>query len=335
MVEQDRVSALRRLIDGFRVSQAIHVAAVLGIADVLADGPRATAELAATTSTHEPSLYRLMRALAAEDVFHELADRRFELGPLGEALRTDVEGSLAGWAEFVGTDPHRAAWGALLHSVRTGENAFTHVHGEDVWSHRSARPVENAVFNRAMAAAASATSAVVTAAYDFAPFRTIVDVGGGTGAFLAAILRSAPDACGVLFDLPHVVAGASPILERAGVADRCDVIGGSFFETVPADADAYVLQRVLHDWTDDDATRILAVVRDAIAPHGTLLVIEQVIAPPNEGAAGKFSDLNMLVSPGGRERTAEEFAALFDAAGFRVTRIVAAGPVGVVEGAVA
>lgn len=335
MVEQDRVGELRRLVDGYRVSQAIHVAAVLGIADVLAGGPRTTPELAAMTGTHEPSLYRLLRALAAEGVCHELDDRCFELGPLGEPLRTDVAGSLAGWAEFVGTEAYRAAWGDLLHSVQTGENAFTHVHGEDVWSYRSARPDENAVFNRAMASAAAATSAIVTTAYDFARFPTIVDVGGGTGAFLAAVLRSAPDSCGVLFDLPHVVTGAGPILERAGVADRCDVIGGSFFETVPADADAYVLRRIVHDWTDDDAARILGVVRGAIATTGTVLVVEQVIDPPNEGAPGKFSDLNMLVSPGGRERTAEEFAALFDASGFRLTRVVRAGSDSVVEAAVA
>ncbi len=317
---------LRQLINGFQVSQGLSVAAQLGIADLLAGGARTSDELAASCGADASALYRLLRALASTGVLHESEGQRFELTALGDGLRTDAEASLAGWAAFVGSPWHWAAWGALLHSVQTGGNAFRHVHGTDVWTYRSTHPDESARFDRAMASLAGQTGRDAVANYDFAAFGTIADIGGGTGAFLGVMLGAAPGARGILFDLPHVVAGAGPVLAAAGVDGRCEIVGGSFFDGVPPGADAYVLRAVVHDWEDDDAVRILGSVRRAIPDHGTLLLVERMIAGPNDGGPAKWSDLNMLVAPGGRERTQAEFDQLFEQSGFRPTRTMPAGP---------
>ena len=331
--DPDPATTIRRMVEGYQVSQAIHVAATLGIADLLADASRTSDELAAATGTHPPTLYRLLRALASVEVLHELDGRRFELTPLGQPLRSDVPDSIAGWAAFIGRPYYWQAWPGLLHSVRTGENAFRHVHGTDVWTYRSTRPDESAVFDRAMTSLSRRSNAALLAAYDFGRFRTIVDVGGGNGALLAAVLAAHPDVQGVLFDQPHVVSGAASLLERAGVANRCRTVGGNFFESVPEGADAYVLRAVIHDWDDDASIRILTVVRHALAKDGRVLIVERVIAPANEGRDAKFSDLNMLVGPGGRERTREEFAALLESSGLRLERVLDAGSFSVVEAA--
>jgi hypothetical protein len=322
----DRRGKLRQLVDGYRVSQGISVAAQLGIADLLADGPRSSDELAASTGADADALYRLLRALATVDVLHESDDRRFSLTPLGEGLRSDVEDSLQGWAAFSGSAAYWAAWGDLAHSVRAGVNAFQHVHGTDVWTYRSARPEESALFDRAMVSLSGQGARDAVAGYDFTPFGTIADIGGGIGAFLSRILVAAPDARGVLFDQTHVVAGAPAVLDAAGVADRCAIVGGSFFDGIPGGADLYVLRSVVHDWEDEDAVRILGSVRRAVPDHGTVALVERIVVGPNEGPAAKWSDLNMLVAPGGRERTQAEFDDLFRRAGFRSTRTVAAGP---------
>jgi hypothetical protein len=213
----------------------------------------------------------------------------------------------------------------LLHSLRTGETAFRHVHGIDVWDYRARHPEQSAVFDRAMSAISRRVAQAVVAACDFGRLGCVVDVGGGEGVLLAHILAAHGAVRGVLFDLPHVVARAVPVLDAAGVAGRCDVVGGDFFQAVPEGGDAYVLKGVLHDWDDAAATAVLRACRRAIAPAGALLVIERLIAPPNEGADAKFSDLNMLVLPGGRERTREEFEALFIVSGFRLTEVVTTG----------
>jgi hypothetical protein len=337
LVTTDKTLAteIRRLVDGYQVSQAIHVAATLGIADALAEGARASDEIAQATGTHAPTLYRLLRALASVGVLRELDHQRFELTPLGEYLRSDVPGSIADWAAFIGRPYHWQAWGALLHSVKTGEGAFRHVQGTDVWTYRSTHPDESAIFDQAMTSLSRRSNAAVLAAYDFGRFQTLTDVGGGNGAFLAAVLAAHPNLRGVLFDQPHVVSGAHAVLEAVGVTNRCRVIGGSFFESVPDGGDGYVLRAVIHDWDDDDSIQILKVVRGAIADHGTLLLIERIIAPPNGGRNAKFSDLNMLVGPGGRERTGEEYAELFQQSGFALRHITDAGMYSVIEAAVA
>ncbi len=329
--DNDPANVIRRMVEGYQLSQAIHVAATLGIADLLAGSSRTSEELAAETHSHPPTLYRLMRALASVEILRELDGHRFELTPLGERLRSDVPDSIAGWAAFIGRPYYWQAWAGLLHSVRTGENAFTQVHGTDVWNYRSSRPEESVVFDRAMSSLSRRSNAALLAAYDFGRFHTVVDVGGGNGALLAAVLAAHPGLQGVLFDQPHVVTGAAALLERAGVAGRCRTVGGSFFESVPEGADAYVLRAVLHDWDDASCERILRTVGRALAAGGRVLVVERVIEPPNQGRDAKFSDLNMLVGPGGRERTREEFAALLASSGLRLERVWGASLYAVVE----
>jgi hypothetical protein len=245
-----------------------------------------------------------------------------------------VPGSLHGLARYAGRPYFWQAWAELLHSVRTGENAFRHVHGEDVWSYRAKRPDESAVFDGAMQARTGTSVGAILAAVDFSRYGTVVDVGGGNGTLLAAVLAVNPGVKGVLFDQPHVVAGAEAVLAAADVADRCRVVAGDFFDSVPSPGDAYLLKWVIHDWEDEEATAILRVVRSATAAHSRLLVVERDLGPPNEAAPAKLSDLNMLVAPGGRERTREEYAALLDAAGFRLDAVTPAGPeLAVFEGA--
>jgi hypothetical protein len=314
-VEDDSRRALLRLVSGYQLSQALHVAARLDIADRLAAGARSTDDLAAETNANADALYRLLRALAAAGVLHELEDRRFELTELGEGLRSDVRGSVHGWALMIGRPMHWNTWSSLVESVRTGENTFRLVHGTDVWSYRAQRPEELAVFDGAMTSVTGLVDAAVLDAYDFARFREVVDVGGGRGALLAAILARHETLSGVLFDQPDVVANAGALLDRFG--GRCRVVGGSFFDSVPPGADAYLLKAILHDWEAAESIAILRVIREAMPEHGVVLVLERDLGRPNENPAAKFSDLNMLVNPGGRERSEEEYAALFSAAGLR------------------
>lgn len=318
MVARNPSAELMRLVNGYRVSQAIHVAATLGIADLLKEGPRSADDLAAATDSHAGTLYRVLRALAAVGVFREQADRRFSLAPMGQCLRSDAERPVGPYAVFVGRPHHWRAWGDLLHSTRTGENAFRHVHGVGVWEYLGSHPDEGAVFDRGMTGNSRGVAEAILAAYDFSPFGRVVDVAGGQGALLAAVLAAHRAVRGILFDRPEVVARARPVLEAAGVADRCEVVGGSFFEAVPEGGDAYLLKHILHDWDDPASLAVMKACRRASRSEGKLLVMERVVAPPNEGPETKISDLNMLVSPGGQERTGEEFAALLAAAGFRM-----------------
>ncbi|HEU5316429.1 MAG TPA: methyltransferase [Chloroflexota bacterium] len=326
---RDAATRLDELIIGYQVTQALRVVAVLGIADLLRDGERHVDDLAKQSDSDPGALYRVLRALASVGVFHEAPGRRFALTELGECLRSDSAQPLAPWAAFVSSPPQWAAWGNLLHSVRTGENAFRHTHAMRVWEYRAQHPEAAASFNAAMVGGSRRAAQDVLKAYDFSRFDSVADVGGGHGALLAAILAAHPHLRGTLFDQAHVVAGAGETLRAAGVAERCEVVGGSFFESVPAGIDCYALKFVIHDWEDDESVAILRTVRRAMGapgetPRGTLLLIERVIEPPNRGMRAKFSDLNMLVSPGGRERTLDEYAALLDTAGFRLTRVISA-----------
>ena len=325
---------LLRMTNGYQVSQALHVAATLGIADFLKEGLRSVDELAEATQTHAPTLYRLLRALASVGVFAEESDGRFGLTPLAEHLRTDAPGSLRAWARLIGQPYFWASWGHLLHSVRTGDPAFPDLHGTNVWEHRAAHPEEGEIFDAAMTGLSAPVAEAVAQSYDFSNIGVLVDVGGGEGGLLATILAANPALRGILFDLSHVVATAGALLERAGVADRCEVVGGSFFETVPEGADAYLLKSIIHDWDDPAAIEILRTCRAAMADTGRLLVVEPVIQPGNEPDRAKFSDLNMLVMLGGRERTADDFERLYAEAGFRLTSIIPTGspPFNIIEG---
>lgn len=330
--QEDPGAALRRLVNGYQVSQALHALVVLEIPDRLAAGPRSAGELAeASGATAEP-LYRLLRALATTGVIEELDGRRFRLTDMGQGLRSDVPGSLAGWTAYIGRSYYWEVWSHLLEGVRSGAHPFRLVHGSDPWTYRREHPEEIAVFNRAMNSISDSVARSVVAAYDFSRLTTVIDVGGGGGALLSAILARNPQAHGVLFDLPQVVADSRAFIERAGVANRCSIEGGSFFERVPEGGDAYILKSILHDWYDDDAERILRTCRRAMKEEAVLLVIERVVGPANEGIDGKFSDLNMLVAAGGRERTAEEWQSLLAASGFDLKRILPMGVWAILEG---
>jgi hypothetical protein len=319
------------LINGFQITQGIYVASTLRVADHLKDGPRSAEELAPLTQSHAGALYRLLRALAAVGVFKEDESRRFALTAMGDCLRADSATPIGAWAEYAGSPYVWRVWGHLLHSIRTGENAFQSLNGQDVWTYRADRPAEGAVFDRAMTELSRGGAEAVIAAYDFSAFDHVVDVGGGRGLMLAAILAAHPRLQGTLFDQPGVVAGVNPVLEAHGVADRCRVAGGSFFEAVPEGGDAYLMRVVIHDWDDAEAIAILKTCRRAMRETAKLLLVERIIAPPNEVPATKFMDLNMLALPGGRERTREEFSELFARSGFDLTRVLPAGRINVIE----
>jgi hypothetical protein len=313
---------LLSLINGFQVSQAICVAARLGIPDLLSKGEQSLPALAAATRAHAPSLYRLLRALAAIGVLHERADRRFALLPLGEALRSDVGSSRNAWACLVGRPMYFHAWANLLGSIESGETAFDRAHGKSVWDFRAQQPEEADAFDRAMASITEEVAMAVVSVFDFARYRTVADIGGGQGTFIARILGAHPKMNGILFDLPRVIERSATCIEAAGLAERCRLIGGSFFDGVPAGADAYLLKWILHDWGDDQAVAILKSCRRAIAPAGSLIVVEHLVGEPNESLASKLMDLNMMVITGGVERTREEFVAILRRAGFELARVV-------------
>jgi hypothetical protein len=312
---------LLRLTSAGWVAQAIAVAAQLRLADLLADGAKDVGELAAQTGTHAPSLYRMLRALASVGIFAEDHDGRFQLTPLATPLRSDLPGSVRAMCAMRGETWFVEAWAELLHSVQTGEPAFEHHHGAPLFAFLADHPAAMALFAEAMTSMSSTECAAVLAAYDFSTATTIVDVGGGHGQLLGAILRSSPSARGVLFDLPATTARAHEPLGAADLTDRCAISSGDFFDSVPDGGDLYVLKSVIHDWDDDRAVRILANCRRAMEPAGTLLLIERVIPASNEPSTSKWMDLNMLVATGGRERTEDEYRSLFERAGFTLTSI--------------
>ncbi|HEY7485070.1 MAG TPA: methyltransferase [Streptosporangiaceae bacterium] len=324
MAAQDARTAMLNMVFGFRDAQIIYVAARLGLADLLADGPRSSADLAKQTDTHQPSLYRLLRALAILGAVAEVERDRFELTETGRPLRADVPGSVRGLVMLFGGEEVWRTWGELLYSVRTGKYAWEHVTGQRPFDYFAGHPELSATFNKAMSEGTRAAAPDLIKAYDFARFTTLVDVGGGDGTLIAEILAAAPSLRGVLYDLPAGLEHADRTLAAAGVAGRCQVVGGDFFESVPAGADAYLLKSVIHDWDDDQATAILRRCREAVPPDGTLLVVEPILPPTidsTEAAGTVMSDLNMLVATGGRERTEEEFRALLAAAGFTMTSL--------------
>jgi hypothetical protein len=325
-MEPDLPTRMMQLITGDWVSQAVSTAATLGVADVLARGPHRVDVIADDIGADADALYRLLRALAGLGVVEELDDREFTLTELGELLRADAPNSLRGFAVMVGSPWHRRAWTDLADSVRTGESAFTRLFG-DSWEYFRDHPDDGKVLNQAMTAASGTLLAPALRDYDFTRFGRIVDVGGGHGALLATVLTAHRTARGVLFDLPHVIRGAGAPLERAGVADRCELVGGSFFEAVPAGGDAYLLSNIIHDWDDRSATRILSNCRAAMSHGGRVLLCEAVIPDKaGEPSPAALIDLEMLVmAPGARQRTAADFERLFQDAGLRLSGITAVG----------
>jgi SAM-dependent methyltransferase len=310
------------MISGFWVSRVVYIAAKLGLADQLKDGPKSAEELAQATSTHAPSLYRVMRALAGAGVLHEDEEKRFALTPLGATLRSDVPFSLRALATSELGEVHYPSWGALLHTVKTGERGFDHVFGTDCWDYFGKHPEYAQIFNQSMTEVTRIIEPAITKAYDFSGFAKIVDVGGGHGSLITSILKKSPQSKGVIMDAPQVVSSAGKRIEAEGLQERCEAVAGNFFEAVPEGGDAYVMKHIIHDWDDAEAIAILKNCRKAIKEGGKLLLVEAVIPGRNEPSMAVFGDLVMMLIPGGRERTAEEFAALFEAAGFRLERII-------------
>jgi hypothetical protein len=315
----DPRAALGDLIFGYRLSQAVSVAASLGVADALASGPRTAAQLAPEIESNRDALYRLLRLLAATGVLHEDGEGRFSLTPVGELLRTDAPGSMREPAILQGRPEVLAAYGKLEHAIRTGENAFEAQFGESVWQWRSRRPDEASQFNRTMAAWSRMVAPALAAAFDFGAVGSVADIGGGSGTLLAGVLAAHPGLRGIVFDQPAVVTEAEPVLAEAGVRDRAELVGGDFFVDVPS-ADVYVMKSILHDWDDEECVRIVRTIRARAAPGGRLLVVERVLGDPNEDLQGKLSDLHMLVMPGGLERTLDEWRGLLAAGGWELLR---------------
>jgi len=310
-----------RLMTGFWISRAIYVAAKLGISDLL-DEPKGIDELAKATGSHGPSLYRTLRALASIGIFAEDEQGRFTLTPLGATLRSDVPGSLRAWINMQSCEEHYRAWGDILHSVQSGESAFDHIFGMGPWQYRAQNPQSAKVFDEAMTSLTGVFNAAVLSSYSFSRFNMIVDVGGGNGSLLSAVLEANPGVRGVLFDLPRVIEKAAQRIATSGLRDRCQAISGDAFASVPAGGDAYILSRVIHDWDDERAIAILRNCRRAMVEDGKLLLIEGIVEARNRPDISKFVDRTMLVLSGGRERTAAEYESLLGAAGFNLTQIV-------------
>ncbi len=313
-------------------SQAITVAAQLGVADALADGPMTIDELATRVNADADALRRLLRALISKGVFRRRRDGLYEVNALGDTLRSDAPVSMASAAQFYGSHEQRERWTMLVDSVRTGTSVVPALRGKSSFDYFADKPELAELFNSTMTSVSEMTDATVVAGYDFSAYPTIVDVGGGHGPLLAAILASAPASRGVLYDLPLVVASAPDLLRAHAVADRVRIAEGSFFDCVPRGGDAYVLKNIIHDWPDENALQILRNVRAAAGSWATVLLIEFVIPKHNRDFPGKWVDLEMMLNLGARERTAGEYRDLLGRAGLRMTRVVrTASPLSVVE----
>lgn len=318
--------AMLQMIAGFRISRAIYVAAKLGIADLLKDGPLSSEELAQRTGTHALSLYRVMRALASASIFAENDQHQFVLNPLAATLGNDVPGSLRAWAIASLGDEGYQTWGDLMYSVRTGEIAFDHVFGTGVWQYRAQHPEDARVFDEAMANTAKIANAAVLNEYSFSGFNKIVDVGGGDGGFLIDILTANPNLKGVLIDLPHVAEKAKRRIVDAGLTGRCEVVGGDIFTSVPPGGCGYVLSRVVNSFDNERSITILKTCRQAMGVEAKLILVQRVLPDRAESSSIAQTvyaiDLQMMVTTGGRERTVTEHRELLAAAGFQITRIV-------------
>ncbi len=315
------------------ITQCLGVVAELGIADLLKNGERSMADLASVSSVHERSLYRVMRTLSGSGVFTESSPNHFELTPLAEPLLSDSSNTLRDFAIYLGNRVHNDAYSNVIHSVCTGETAFKHAHGAEIFDYFKTDPDFFSVFNNAMTSNSHREAAVIADAYDFSQFQTLADVGGGLGFLLSEVMKTAPKLRGVLFDLPEVVAKAKATFDAAGVADRVAVEGGSFFDSIPVRADAYMMKYIIHDWDDARARTILENCVESMNPGGRVLVIDHVIPEGNEPHIGKLLDIKMLIMAGGNERTRAQFEDLFSTAGLRLTKVEpTATPLCIVEG---
>jgi len=324
---------LLQLVLGMFVSRALGVAAALGVADLLKEGPLGVDELARRTGSTADGLYRVLRALAAAGVFEAGADQRFANNELSTFLRADVPGSIRANALWFNDESGWTAWGRLDHSVRTGKPAFDEVFGSDLFTWLERHPSSFAIFQQAMTGLSASSGDAVAAAYDFSPIRKLVDVGGGHGTLLSLIIDHFPNLRGVLFDRPEVIQSAGDVLKRGGHCADIETIAGNFFEGVPAGADAYLMKNIIHDWDDEHCIRVLSQCRRAMAPGGRVLIVDLVLSERPEAMLANLIDLEMLVmTSGGRERTEQEFSSLLERAGLRLARLIpTASPFSVIE----
>jgi len=332
-LNRDGSATMLQLITGFWLSQAIFVAAKLGLADLLVDGPQDIAELARRTATNEHALYRVLRALASAGMFAEHAPRRFRMTPLAEFLQSGSAGSLRAYAIMSGEQWVWRSVGAMLHCVQTGQSGFEHVFGErSPFELQRTNPEAAHIGLEALTSRSASENDAVVSAYNFAGAKTIIDVAGGEGTLVAAIVAATPAAHGVLFDLPHAAERARKHLEGIGLGSRSEALAGDFFRSVPPGGDLYVMKKVLHDWNDERALTILQNCRAVMPAHGRLLLIELIVPTGNEPSFAKMLDLLMLTYLGGRERTEDEYRSLLQSSGFRLQRVIPTGsPVSLME----
>lgn len=316
--EQSPEHRLQQMLPNLWLIQMIYVAAKLGIADLLCDGPLSVEVLATTTDVHAPSLYRVLRALASQGIFAEVESRRFELTPMAHLLRSDVPGSMRNVALWRGEPWRWHPIGELMHSVKTGETAFNHVMGVGLFDYLGQNAEAYTVFNQEMTTMTIEQGIAVTDSYDFSQSGLIVDIGGGHGSLMEAILTTYPSTQGLIFDLPEVVEEARARLVAAGVMERCELVAGSFFESLPEGGDIYILKDIVHDWDDEHVSLILHNCHQVITNNSKLLIIERVIPPGNEAHFGKMVDIEMLTLTGGRERTEDEYQTLLRSFGFEL-----------------
>ena len=332
MTEPSPNEQLDGMITGYWISQAIYAAAKFGIADHLKDGPKSVDELAEATATNADALYRLLRALASKGIFAEGEPRQFSLTPLAELLQSDVPGSKRALALMSGDEQFRA-WAEIDYSIQTGKIAFEKVYGKPIFDYLGDNPDKARIFDAAMVGIHGRESNAILDAYDFSQIGVVTDIGGGNGSQITGILHRHTAMKGILFDLPHVIERAKNQIESAGLSDRCELVAGNFFDGVPEGADAYMMRHIIHDWDDEKSLTILRNCHRAMSSNGKLLIVESVIPSGNEPFGGKFLDLVMLLIPGGKERTEDEYRMLLGKAGFELTRVVPTGTeVSIVEG---
>ncbi|MGI8622095.1 MAG: methyltransferase [Solirubrobacteraceae bacterium] len=325
-------AAMMGLVTGYWTSQAVGVAAQLGVADHLAAGPRPGDELARLVGADPQALHRVLRLLASIGVFAEAAPGSFGLTPLGRTLTSDAPGSVRDFAITETAPGHWLPWGRLHESVRSGRPMAREALGMELFDWYVQNPEEAGFFHAAMGDLSALAADELVRVCDFSAARTVADVGGAHGVLLAAVLRANPTVRGILFDLPHVIATAAEAIAAEGLAERCTLVSGDFFESVPAGADLHLLKQIVHDWDDERAARLLRTCHRALAPGGTLLLVEMVVPADNRPSPAQAMDLNMLVLLGGRERTEAEFRSLLQAAGFRLQRVIPTrSPFGVLE----
>ena len=326
---------LMQFAGGYWPSVSLYIVAKLGIADLLKGGPRPVAELAAATATNADALYRVLRALASVGIFTETAPRVFALTPPAEPLRSDIPGSLRAMVQWIADPFHLRVYAEMMHSVKTGQPAMEHVFGKPAFEYLETDPEEMEVFHAAMTSFSAYAVPAILEAYDFSSIETLIDLGGGHGFLLTSILQKYPALKGILFDMEKVYHGRRTAVEECGMTSRCQVVSGDFFAGVPTGGDAFIMKHIIHDWDDDKATLILSNCRKALAgkPKAKVLVVDAIVPPANEPHFAKFLDLEMLVIPGGRERTEEEFRRLFANAELKLTRIIPTkSPVAIIEG---